>query len=1250
MADHIPVARISAVQGQAFAKGRDGALRALHLNDPIFEGDVIVTAVGGRVELALLDDRTIVMRGNETLTVDAEVAATVKPDASDAALLAAGSDVDKVIKAINAGGSLDDLLEETAAGASAGGADGGSTFVRLLRVVEAVDPLSFEFDMTRRETIDEIGRALDGAVGSSNASNAATVATTATTAPTVAITTDSNHDGLISKAEQGAAMTDAVRIGLPAGAQAGDTLTVTDGTTPQTHVLTVTDIAAGHYDTTLAKPAEGGILTVTATVTDVAGNVSLPGSDAAKLDTIAPTITVVAPHNTNDATPTITGTSDLPVGRTITLMITDSTGKVQTLTALVESGGTYSVGIPMPLSDGGYTVVAKGTDAAGNTSTANDSGTVDTVASASITVDPVTTDNIVNAAEAAGSLNVSGTVGGDAKVGDTVTLTVGTQTYSGLVLSGNVYSIAVPGSVLAANGNVGASVTAHDTAGNAATATASHPYTVDTVATIDIQTIAGESQSPLTTDANQYASISATDKAAGFTISGVTSSVEVGRTVTVDVLNASGTVLGTVIGTVAAGGTWTASVPANAVWITPGLGYLIHATVSDTAGNVATDTDRLDAAPVVGAGATTSVSENLLANGLPAASGDTFPQQKVATGNLTITDSDSSSFSISLSGPTGVTSGGQSVTWSGGTAGTDLVGSAHGSEVLRVHMTNSGAYAVTLSGPVDQATGSGANVIGLNVGVNVSDGIATTASTLTVNIEDSVPILNAPHQAIVLQPQSTNVELVLDLSGSMATDDAVVNGVTMTRLAAAVQAINTLLDSYAGMGNVAVRLVTFSDSATAHGNTWESVANAKAYLATLTATGGTNYDAALAIAETAFANTGKIDGAQNVSYFLTDGLPTFGSGTTSGLTGTTNGTGYDQSGTDTGIQASEQANWQSFLIQNTISSYAFGMGGPYSSTASYDHVTHTSQYYIDPIAYNGATSTDTNAIVVTNWSQLSAQLQATVPNTPTTGGFLDGAIVASGSGLGADGGYVHYVSVDGVQYTYDNTSHAITSVNGTTSTWDSTADALTVHTSHGGTFLINMDSGSYSYTGPSTLAVSGAYTESVGAQLIDKDGDVATGTLYLDVARAMGGAGNDTIVGTAGNDIIIGGAGNDTMTGGLGADTFRWTLNDHGTTATPAQDTITDFNTALPASGGDILDLRDLLVGESHTGTSPGNLGSYLHFNYNAGTNTTTVNVQSHAAGVDQIIALQGVNLVGSFTTDQQIIQDLLTKAKLVTD
>ncbi|MFC7298174.1 Calx-beta domain-containing protein [Herminiimonas aquatilis] len=154
------------------------------------------------------------------------------------------------------------------------------------------------------------------------------------------------------------------------------------------------------------------------------------------------------------------------------------------------------------------------------------------------------------------------------------------------------------------------------------------------------------------------------------------------------------------------------------------------------------------------------------------------------------------------------------------------------------------------------------------------------------------------------------------------------------------------------------------------------------------------------------------------------------------------------------------------------------------------------------------------------------------------------------------------------------------------------------------------------------------------------------------VDRLEGGAGNDTLDGGTGNDILIGGAGNDMLTGGLGADTFKWSFADKGAAGTPAVDTVTDFDTA---TGSDKLDLRDLLQGEISQGVGS-NLDSYLHFE-KSGTDTivhVSTNGGFHdgynAANEAQTIVLKGVDLMGGMTTDQQVIQDMITKGKLITD
>ncbi|MEV9531308.1 hypothetical protein AB0W27_11140, partial [Aliarcobacter butzleri] len=104
-------------------------------------------------------------------------------------------------------------------------------------------------------------------------------------APTVVITEDANNDGLISKAELDGKVD--VTITVPTEANVGDTLNVTnpDGTT--TTVEITADIKTSGYKTSYDAPAEGGTITVSATITDKAGNTSLPGSDTATLDTTA---------------------------------------------------------------------------------------------------------------------------------------------------------------------------------------------------------------------------------------------------------------------------------------------------------------------------------------------------------------------------------------------------------------------------------------------------------------------------------------------------------------------------------------------------------------------------------------------------------------------------------------------------------------------------------------------------------------------------------------------------------------------------------------------------------------------------------------------------------------------------------------------------------------------------------------------------------------------------------------------------
>ncbi|QHS10151.1 Ig-like domain-containing protein [Sinimarinibacterium sp. NLF-5-8] len=99
---------------------------------------------------------------------------------------------------------------------------------------------------------------------------------------------------------------------------------------------------------------------------------------------------------------------------------------------------------------------------------------------ARISIDPITGDDLISMAEAGGNVTVTGSTGGDVRPGDRVTVSVGGQTFTTTVDADGNWQVQIPGSVLANDQNLHASVTTQDSAGNSTTAEAGRPYTVDT--------------------------------------------------------------------------------------------------------------------------------------------------------------------------------------------------------------------------------------------------------------------------------------------------------------------------------------------------------------------------------------------------------------------------------------------------------------------------------------------------------------------------------------------------------------------------------------------------------------------------------------------------------------------------------------------------------------------------------------------------------------------------------------------------
>jgi T1SS-143 domain-containing protein len=145
-------------------------------------------------------------------------------------------------------------------------------------------------------------------------------------------------------------------------------------------------------------------------------------------------------------------------------------------------------------------------------------------------------------------------------------------------------------------------------------------------------------------------------------------------------------------------------------------------------------------APVIGS-ATTAVSEEGLTGGIADSVGTPTDTTNSATasGTITVSDIDGDALTVTLGTPvTSLTSGGVAITWSGGGTGT-LIGSANGTEIIRVTINNSGGYTVTLSGAIDHPNVNAEDVQSFTVPVNVNDGTTSSSGTLTVNIEDDSP-------------------------------------------------------------------------------------------------------------------------------------------------------------------------------------------------------------------------------------------------------------------------------------------------------------------------------------------------------------------------------------------------------------------------------------------------------------------------------------------------------------------------------
>jgi large repetitive protein len=324
-----------------------------------------------------------------------------------------------------------------------------------------------------------------------------------------------------------------------------------------------------------AHDAVGNTGTISATrpyIVDVTAPNTNPGTAAINVDPVTAD-NLINSADAAIANTTITGTvtGEFKAGDIVTLtFIANGITKTYTGPVTLATGsavGTYSISVLTSdlLSDSDKTITASvaAHDAADNVGTVSTTQTylVDIVnpsaAGTALSLNPVTADNIINAAESGQpNTTITGTVTGVFTVGDIVTLTVNGKSFTGSVAAGGTYTIPVTTSDLLADPDktIAASIVAHSSSNNAGTITDTQTYTVDitppsaTTTTLTVDVVTPDNIVNGIEGAAGAADIAITGKAAG--------TFTAGDIVTLTINNKTFT------GQVAADGSYSINVPA----------------------------------------------------------------------------------------------------------------------------------------------------------------------------------------------------------------------------------------------------------------------------------------------------------------------------------------------------------------------------------------------------------------------------------------------------------------------------------------------------------------------------------------------------------------------------------------------------------------------------------------------------------------------------------------------------------------
>ncbi|MDO4640759.1 MAG: Ig-like domain-containing protein [Neisseria sp.] len=937
------------------------------------------------------------------------------------------------------------------------------------------------------------------------------------------------------------------------------TVTVTDKN-GETQVVTTTVKEGGTYSVDVPKALPEGTYKADASVKDPAGNEG-KASDPGSIDTTAPKITVDAPDNTNDTTPTITGTTDAPKDSVVTVTVTDKNGETQVVTTTVKEGGTYSVDVPNALPEGPYTAGVSVKDPAGNEGKASDPGSIDTTAP-KITVDAPDNTNDTTP-------TITGTT--DAPKGSVVTVTVtdkngATQVVTTTVKDGGKYSVDVPKAI--PEGPYKAGVSVKDPAGNEGKA--NDDGSIDTTApSVTANGISVQEASSATV--NGTIKVTDVSKIGSITVGGVDVS-KASANHPVEIKTDKGTLKITGVNTET--GTVTYQ-------------YTENGTAKDHSKGDNSVVDHFNVVVKDAAGNTTNAALNVtITDTAPVATNDTNAIGETdasVSGNVLSNDKLNADTPITVGASDTHGKYGELTLNADGTYKYALDGNNAAVKALNDGQTLTDKFTYT----VKDADGDSSTAT-LSITINGKDSDKSIIGnndpdTINSGSGDDVLIGDKGGSTTIITPGTNyNVAILLDISNSMQYYRTS-NGTTYLNMAK--QSLLKLANDLANHdGKVSVALFAFNHTTSLKididdlrpDNVDQLINRINSLQVGNRLEGTTNYDDAFHdVADWLSSTSSK--GYQNVTYFLTDGEPT-----SYGPNGTV--TPYGAYVTQTTIDAA-QNSFTALSKVSDVHAIGFSKGVNQSALDFFDNtsshpITDSEYSYNAPrfgkVVYDGLAGEST---IVSNPNELDAALKGGSESkvlSPVADDHLSG-------GNGNDIIFGDTINTDHLTWTDGDTSSVYTNSN---------------HNGMGSEALHQFIKWSENSGVEPTNAQETEYLKSHWSELLDNRVD----------------GGNDVLNGGNGDDVLIGGAGNDTLTGGEGADKFVFLANSNS-----GKDVITDFS-----EGHDKVVFADLVSVDQLKNATWDDATSTLSFT-GVGTDGTTYNNSITFTGISSGQTLETV-------------------------